>query len=55
MTWPWAQLSLVDRFWLLTNGVHPVTRPTSIESATQGSATWHRLEETAHYQNATSG
>lgn len=28
MTWPWAELSLVDRFWLLTNGVHPVTRPT---------------------------
>lgn len=28
MPWPWEDLSLVDRFWLLTAGVHPITRPT---------------------------
>ena len=27
MPWPWEDLSLVDRFWLLTAGVHPITGP----------------------------
>ncbi|GAB97568.1 hypothetical protein BJY21_001639 [Kineosphaera limosa] len=28
MKWPWDALTLVDRFWLLTTGVHPRRRPT---------------------------